>query len=286
MGFFSELFGRSEEGRRRSPNSSPPDLAFVDVETTGLHHQGHDRVVEIGIVRTNFWGEEKASFESLINPNRDVGPTHIHGITAGMVKEAPSFEALASPILDMLDRTYLVAHNASFDAGFLTAELERAGISVGKLPSYFTVQFSRQVYPDLPSKKLDHLCECLDISREKAHAALEDAHATRQLLAILRKEKPDIVSDAHEPVLAGDFGQKDGADPLSRSRFREQRRQLELALGGLLARLPSVETGEAGAEAYAALLDKALRDRMVSDKELEALESLAENYGVAHEVAK
>lgn len=81
--------------------------------------------MEIGIVRTDFFGRTEATFESLVNPGRDVGPTHIHGITAEMVRDAPSLGDLAGSILDLLDGTRWVAHNAPFDVNFLREEFDR-----------------------------------------------------------------------------------------------------------------------------------------------------------------
>ena len=80
-----------------------PDLAVVDVETTGFVPEKHDRVVEIAIVRTDFQGREQVRFETLVNPGRDVGPTHVHGITAEMVKDASPFGALADAIPELLE---------------------------------------------------------------------------------------------------------------------------------------------------------------------------------------
>ena len=61
-------------------------FSVVDVETTGFSLKRGDRIVEIGLVRLNSELQIEKTFETLINPRRDVGPTSIHGITAEMVR--------------------------------------------------------------------------------------------------------------------------------------------------------------------------------------------------------
>ena len=61
-------------------------FSVVDVETTGFSPQRGDRIVEIGLVRLNSELQIEKTFETLINPRRDVGSTSIHGITAKMVR--------------------------------------------------------------------------------------------------------------------------------------------------------------------------------------------------------
>ncbi|MEI6503461.1 MAG: exonuclease domain-containing protein, partial [Armatimonadota bacterium] len=67
------------------------EVAVVDVETTGFAAQHTDRIVEIAIVRLSSGGDTLDEFETLVNPQRDVGPTHIHGISAHDVLDAPTF---------------------------------------------------------------------------------------------------------------------------------------------------------------------------------------------------
>ncbi len=67
----------------------------IDVETTGLSPERYDRVVEIGIVCVSHEGEIQDQWATMVNPGRDVGPTHIHGITSTAVLDAPTFEEIA-----------------------------------------------------------------------------------------------------------------------------------------------------------------------------------------------
>lgn len=264
-----------------------PDLAVVDVETTGFAYNRHDRIIEIGVVRTDFAGNEVSTFETLLNPGRDVGPTHIHGVTAEMVAEAPPFEAMADAVLELLEGTLLVAHNARFDVNFLQAELARVGDPMDAIPHHCTLRSTRAVFPDLPSKKLARVCEYLDIELDRAHVALSDARATRALLDALRAERPGLVSPPREPFNPGSALRAPSAAPLSRKGFEAAHQDDPSPLGGLLDRLPSVSgRHDEAARAYADLLDEVLLDRIVSNAELESLMEMALEYGLSRPAAE
>jgi len=73
------------------PRIDETDLAVLDVETTGLWPQRHDRVSEIAVVRLRAGGRLTEKYVTLLNPGRDLGPTQIHGITARDIIDAPQF---------------------------------------------------------------------------------------------------------------------------------------------------------------------------------------------------
>jgi hypothetical protein len=103
-------------------------FVVVDVETTGLYNS--DRVVEVAAVTLAKGGEIVDEWDTLVNPGRDVGPTHIHGVTASMVSAAPRFEEVAEALAARLDGAVLVAHNLVFDARMLTNEYGRLGAAM------------------------------------------------------------------------------------------------------------------------------------------------------------
>lgn len=74
-----------------------PKPVVVDVETTGFG--AHDRIVEIAVITLDpeTW-ETEDEYDTLINPQRDVGPTGVHGVTAGMVELAPVFAEVLGPV--------------------------------------------------------------------------------------------------------------------------------------------------------------------------------------------
>lgn len=264
----------------------PPDLAVVDIETTGFAYKSLDRIVEVGIVRTDFWGRTQASFESLVNPGRDMGPTYIHGVTAEMVQDAPAFENLAGGILELLEGTCWIAHNAPFDVNFLRSEFDRAGISIREVPHECTLQHTRRVYPDLPSMKLERVCEALDIKMDSHHAALPDARATKRLLDRLRKERPSLVSKSRDPFYLDHSIRLESAQPFSRQQFAKVQQEKPSPMGRVLNRLPSVESPQDWAQVYADLLDEVLQDRIVSDEELDSLTEVADQCGLSQRGAQ
>jgi DNA polymerase-3 subunit epsilon len=155
-------------------------LAVVDVETTGFT-PGPDRVVEIAVVRIDLTGRIEDQWDSLLHPGRDVGPTSIHHITEAMVENAPTFADVADEILERLDGAVVVAHNARFDASFITHELTHAGIEVPAVPGACTIELARWSGLPVPNYRLATCCGALGLTNNGAHTALGDARVTAEL---------------------------------------------------------------------------------------------------------
>lgn len=100
--------------------------AVVDVETTGLSPV-RDRIVEIGVVLLDESGEPEGEWQSLVNPLRGMGAVFVHGLTDADVADAPTLADLLPQIRGLFSGRALVAHNATFDVGFLNASFARAG---------------------------------------------------------------------------------------------------------------------------------------------------------------
>ena len=105
------------------------DQIFLDTETTGLNAEGGDRIVEIGCVEMvgRRLTDDKRHF--YLNPQRASHPDalRVHGLTEEFLADKPLFEAVADDLMSFLAGAELVIHNASFDIGFLDAELRRIG---------------------------------------------------------------------------------------------------------------------------------------------------------------
>ena len=154
----------------------PDNLVVVDVETTGFYKS--DRIVEIAIVTLNATtGETIDEYDTLINPQRDVGPTGVHGIHAGMVEAAPTFAESIPSLANILEGGILVCHNLSFDRRMLNQEFERHGVGFDPGEGLCTLKPTR--------KKLCLACEEFGIDIEQQHRALADARATALLAAKL-----------------------------------------------------------------------------------------------------
>lgn len=160
------------------------EIAF-DTETTGLNPNEGDRIIEIGAVEMINHIPTGRTFRRLINPGMPVSEATIRitGITDDHLRDKPPFEdaSIVDAFLDFLGDATLVAHNASFDRGFLNMELQRCGRDIIPEDRWIdTVQIARKRYPGAPAS-LDALCKRFDISLESRtfHGALLDS----QLLA-------------------------------------------------------------------------------------------------------
>jgi DNA polymerase-3 subunit epsilon len=151
----------------------------LDTETTGLDpFQGH-RVVEIGCLELVNRIPSGHTFHRYVNPERDVPPEAfaVHGLSAEFLKSHPGFGEVADEFLAFVGDAPLIAHNASFDFGFLNAELDRAGRPLlGRERIVDTLLLARRKFPG-GSNRLDDLClrYGIDNSKRTKHGALLDA---------------------------------------------------------------------------------------------------------------
>ena len=164
-------------------NLSDHEFCVLDVETTGFSPRLGDRVVEIATVRMRGDGTVLAEWSTLIDPGRDIGAGHVHGVTATDVVGAPSFADVVGDILHYVSDAVLVAHNFRFDRGFLAAEFTRAGLDLPEFPALCTLSLGSLVQPGGASRRLKACCDRLGIDLPNEHDALADARATAKILA-------------------------------------------------------------------------------------------------------
>ena len=160
--------------------------AIVDIETTGGHAANH-RITEIAIYHHD--GIQITDhYKTLINPGRSIPHfiTGLTGINYEMVKEAPTFEAVAKEVHGWLEGKVFVAHNAHFDYSFLKKEFEDVGIA-WNAKKLCTVRLSRKIIPGLHSYGLGRLAESLGIKIPDRHRAGGDAFATAKIFDLLLK---------------------------------------------------------------------------------------------------
>lgn len=154
--------------------------AIVDIETTGGKADMH-RITEIAIVLHD--GERILdTWETLVNPETWIpyGITELTGITQEMVQNAPKFYEIARKIIELTEGAILVAHNASFDYGFLREEFARLGYTFSRR-QLCTVRLGRKAFPGLHSYSLDNLIAWMGITVTQRHRAMGDALATAEL---------------------------------------------------------------------------------------------------------
>ncbi len=155
-------------GRRRETR-----YAVVDVETTGFSN--NDRIIEVAVVTMDASFRIIDEWETLVNPRRGVGPTHVHGITSGMVANAPTFEQASASLAQRLDGAVLVAHNLPFDRRMLVNEFSWIRASFDPGSGFCTYRATR--------KKLVDACDYYSIPLKKHHRALGDARAAAEILS-------------------------------------------------------------------------------------------------------
>ncbi|WHT15902.1 exonuclease domain-containing protein [Crossiella sp. CA-258035] len=158
-------------------------FAVVDVETTGFA-AGRDRIIEVAVVQADASGAVTDEWCTLVNPHRDLGAQHVHRISAREVLPAPTFDRIAGDLVARLTGRVLVAHNLTFDARFLHAELANAGLP---LPAVATEGVCTMTlaprYLSTDRRNLAACCAAAGIPLTNAHSALHDARATAALLA-------------------------------------------------------------------------------------------------------
>ncbi|MFD1705912.1 PolC-type DNA polymerase III [Siminovitchia sediminis] len=153
-----------------------------DVETTGLSAI-YDKIIELAAVKIRN-GEEVDRFERFANPHHPLSATTIEltGITDDMVENAPEIEEVLQDFHHWIGDGILVAHNASFDIGFLNTGNQRAGLPKIDNPVIDTLELGRFLYPEFKNHRLNTLAKRFDIELVQHHRAIYDAEATGKIL--------------------------------------------------------------------------------------------------------
>ena len=157
-------------------------VIVLDFETTGLSPDYGDRAIEIGAVKL-VNGELVERFQQLMNPGKRISSfiEDYTGITNNMLKKAAPCKEVMLAFADFIDGSNLVAHNASFDARFLDAELQRVKRHQHG-PFACSMLIARRVYPDAPNHKLGTLVKYKSLPNDGTfHRALADAEMTAHL---------------------------------------------------------------------------------------------------------
>ncbi|HUV50285.1 MAG TPA: 3'-5' exonuclease [Anaerolineae bacterium] len=150
----------------------------LDVETTGFSPKSGDRVIEIGAVAIENQSII-AEFSSLIDVDKMIPwqVQRVHGITNEMLEGEPKPDEVLPEFYKFIAGSILVAHNASFDVGFLRNEFALLGMSLNN-QSLCTLKISRKLYPHLPNHKLETVSRYLlgkSANQMQKHRALDDA---------------------------------------------------------------------------------------------------------------
>ena len=175
------------------------DYVVLDFETTGLS-PWEDEIIEVGMVRY-VDGQEDAVYETYVNPLEPIPPriTKLTGISDEDVADAPTMKTVIHDIWEFIGDLPVVAHNAPFDVGFLSANYECRQI-YRHIRYIDTLALARKAFPELPNHKLETLIRALGLAEAQTHRALDDVYCTQKLLmrCIDRLDQPKAA--AAEPV--------------------------------------------------------------------------------------
>ncbi len=174
---------------------------ILDTETTGLDPNDGHRVIEFAALEVVNRKLTGVQLHLYINPERDIdaGATKVHGITNEQVKDKPVFANVAKEIIDFIQGSELIIHNAKFDIGFLDHHLQKEGHN--KTSAYIsgvvdTLTMARQKFPG-GKNNLDALCDRFNISRSHRdfHGALIDCRLLLDVYLALTREQVSLLAD-------------------------------------------------------------------------------------------
>lgn len=182
-------------------------LVVLDTETTGLEvEQGH-RIVEVACVEIIDRKMTGRNFREYVNPQReiDAGALSIHGISREELADKPVFADICDAFLAFIKDSELVIHNASFDVGFIEAEMARIGVQPPRLADHCakitdSLAEARSLRPR-SSNSLDALCKAyeVDASRRDYHGALLDAELLAEVYLALTGGQAELVLAKEAP---------------------------------------------------------------------------------------
>ncbi|RRS03359.1 DNA polymerase III subunit epsilon [Aquabacterium soli] len=193
---------------------------FLDTETTGLSPESGDRIIEIGCVEMVNRRLTGKHLHFYINPERKSheDAVKIHGLTDEFLADKPLFSAVVDEILDYCRGAEIIIHNASFDIGFLNAELRRLdkGLFTDHVAGVIdSLVMAREMFPG-KSNSLDALCRRLEVdnSHRTLHGALMDAELLSIVYINMTRGQDALLIDAGDEggetqlteVAAIDFG--------------------------------------------------------------------------------
>jgi DNA polymerase III subunit epsilon len=195
----------------------------LDTETTGLDPLRGDRLVEIGCVEIFNRMPTGQTFHRYINPQRDVPREafEVHGLSTEFLADKPLFSAVVDEFLTFVGDAPLVIHNASFDIGFINAELEKVSrVAIPRERLVDTLLLARRKHPGV-SNRLDDLCSryAIDNSHRTKHGALLDAELLAEVYVDLigARQSQLILADKVEVSVgtAADAPRRQRTEPLT-----------------------------------------------------------------------
>lgn len=190
----------------------------LDTETTGISPRDGHRIIEIGALELMHHLPTGRKLHLYINPEREIddGAVAVHGITSDFLADKPVFADIVDEFLAFVGGDPMVIHNASFDMGFLNAELKRVDRPVLPMAqSIDTLMMARKKFPGAQAN-LDALCRRFEIdnSHRDLHGALVDADLLAAVyIELLGGRQPGLSLESGSQTQAGDQSAKNSIDP-------------------------------------------------------------------------
>jgi len=242
-------------------------FAIIDTETTGFGKT--DRLVEIAVVLVE--GKEIIQeWETLINPERDISNSNIHGITSELVSLAPTFAEINSELSRLISGTIMVAHNISFDQRMLEQEFSRVKKDNDLGVGFCTLQATKL--------KLESACKQYGITNVSAHRALTDARATALIFIKIMEQSGSVkelipISLKHDP-------EAKSPQLLSRAAISDNHKPGHQNLRRIIHGLgPSLEAGPD--LSYLDALSSVMSDFEITNDEMKYLDDWAQTLGIS-----
>ena len=272
---------------------SETPFAVLDFETTGLN-PGTDRVVEVSVMRMEPGKAPEMVLDTLINPQRLVAATEIHGITDTDVADAPRFQEVAGEVVKALSDAVLAAYNVYFDIRFLEYELSRAGVA--ESPPHLCLMYLRPML-DLGCRcRLGEACMAHGIEFSESHIAAQDVQASARLMEVYLGEmqRRDIRTFRDLAALRTyKFVRSFELAPFNADTASHLPRCARLASRGRrdgvstattpIEPLPSRQTANRALAIYWDALKAVVSDLMITDEELDHLKRTEEQLGLKPE---
>ena len=189
----------------------------LDLETTGISITT-EKITEVGIMKVKN-GEVIDEFEIFVNPEKPIPQrvVEVTNITDEMVKDAETIDKVFPKILEFVGDSIIVAHNASFDVGFLKHNAKLLGYEFNN--TYIdTLPLAKDLFPDLKKYKLGKIADSLGIEVDVAHRALADVDTTVKVFNVMLKKLKDKGINTVDEI---DSATKD--PEAQREEFKKQR---------------------------------------------------------------
>ena len=171
----------------------------LDTETTGKDWSKGDRIIEVSCVELENRRYTGRVLQHYLNPEREIDAAafSVHGISREFLSDKPKFEEIAKELIDFIQGSELIIHNAPFDVGFLNTELKRIQSYSDSVETYCTVvdslQLARLKHPG-ERNSLDALCNRYEVNNSKRglHGALLDARLLAEVYLLMTSVQEEM----------------------------------------------------------------------------------------------